>query len=170
MKTDSARRDFLRTGACALGALLMTQESPRRAARLRGAVPKTGKRSRGRPGHLAGVRRRFRCEGEGAGPETLKMFVELGGRVIDSCAQCTAPPNSVTGELAAALASRPSFSSATKVWTSAGRRHPSDGGLDEKASRGAPRPDAGAQPSGTRPRISRRCANGKMPAASAISA
>src|SRR6266699_1032027 len=28
MKTDSARRNFLRTGACALGALLMTQESP----------------------------------------------------------------------------------------------------------------------------------------------
>src|SRR5881296_3583862 len=42
MKTDSARRDFLRTGACALGALLMPQGSSAANGPLARRVPKTG--------------------------------------------------------------------------------------------------------------------------------
>src|SRR2546422_3314913 len=42
MKTDSARRNFLRTGACALGALLMPVESPAASGPLARRVPKTG--------------------------------------------------------------------------------------------------------------------------------
>jgi len=51
---------------------------------------------------------------------TLKAFVELGGRVIDS-SPMYGSSESVTGELAAALGVKPKLFVATKVWTS-GRR------------------------------------------------
>jgi diketogulonate reductase-like aldo/keto reductase len=49
--------------------------------------------------------------------ETLKVFVELGGRVIDS-SPMYGSSESVTGELAAALGVQPKLFVATKVWTS----------------------------------------------------
>ena len=57
--------------------------------------------------------------------ETLKAFVELGGRVIDS-SPMYGSSESVTGELAAALGVEAKLFVATKVWTSgrqAGIRH-----------------------------------------------
>jgi len=57
--------------------------------------------------------------------ETLKAFVELGGRVIDS-SPMYGSSESVTGELAAALGVGAKLFVATKVWTSgrqAGIRH-----------------------------------------------
>ncbi len=49
--------------------------------------------------------------------ETLKVFVELGGRVIDS-SPMYGSSESVTGELAAALGLKARLFVATKVWTS----------------------------------------------------
>jgi diketogulonate reductase-like aldo/keto reductase len=49
--------------------------------------------------------------------ETLKAFVELGGRVIDS-SPMYGSSESVTGELAAALGIKTKLFVATKVWTS----------------------------------------------------
>src|SRR6266481_1288749 len=97
MKTDSARRDFLRTGACALGALLMTQESPAASGPLARRVPKTGEAI---PAVGLGTWQVFDVasdEKEKAhARETLKVFVEL----------------------AAALGVKAELFVATKVWTS----------------------------------------------------
>ena len=48
--------------------------------------------------------------------ETLKVFVELGGRVIDS-SPMYGSSESVTGELATALGVKARLFVATKVWT-----------------------------------------------------
>src|SRR6267142_6106541 len=106
MKTDSARRNFLLTGACALGALLMTQESSATSGPLARRVPKTGEAI---PAVGLGTWQVFDV---GSDPkekaqarESLKVFVELGGRVIDS-SPMYGSSESVTGELAAALGLR----------------------------------------------------------------
>ena len=52
--------------------------------------------------------------------ETLKAFVDLGGRVVDS-SPMYGSSESVTGEIAAALGVRPELFVATKVWTSGGQ-------------------------------------------------
>jgi aryl-alcohol dehydrogenase-like predicted oxidoreductase len=118
MKTDSARREFLRTGACALGALLMTQESPAASGPLARRVPKTGEAI---PAVGLGTWQVFDVASDAKekaqARETLKVFVELGGRVIDS-SPMYGSSESVTGELAAALGVKGRLFVATKVWTS----------------------------------------------------
>ena len=84
----------------------------------------------------------------GQARETLRVFTEGGGRVIDS-SPMYGRSEAVTGELAAELGVPAKLFVATKVWTSgkqAGIR--ADGGLDAQAARRAARPDAGAQPGG----------------------
>src|SRR5216117_178144 len=126
MKTDSARRDFLRTGACALGALLMPQGSSAANGPLARRVPKTGEAI---PAVGLGTWQVFDvatdAKEKAQAEETLKAFVELGGRVIDS-SPMYGSSESVTGELAAALGVGAKLFVATKVWTSgrqAGIRH-----------------------------------------------
>src|SRR6266851_930921 len=118
MKTDSARRDFLRTGACALGALLMPVESPAASGPLARRVPKTGEAI---PAVGLGTWQVFDVASDAKekaqAQETLKVFVDLGGRVIDS-SPMYGSSESVTGELAAALGVRAKLFFATKVWTS----------------------------------------------------
>jgi len=118
MKTDSARRDFLRTGACALGALLMPQGSSAANGPLARRVPKTGEAI---PAVGLGTWQVFDVAADAKekaqAEETLKAFVELGGRVIDS-SPMYGTSESVTGELAAALGVGAKLFVATKVWTS----------------------------------------------------
>src|SRR5713101_8421236 len=118
MKTDSARRDFLRTGVCALGALLMPVESPVANGPLARCIPKTGEAL---PAVGLGTWQVFDvatdAREKAQAQETLKVFVELGGRVIDSSPMCCSS-ESVTGELAAALGVKAKLFVATKIWTS----------------------------------------------------
>jgi len=118
MKTDCARRDFLRTGACALGALLMPVESPAANGPLARRIPKTGEAI---PAVGLGTWQVFDVASDAKekaqARETLKVFVELGGRVIDS-SPMYGSSESVTGELAAALGLKARLFVATKVWTS----------------------------------------------------
>src|SRR3989442_14305303 len=118
MKTDSARRNFLRTGACALGALLMSVESPAASGPLARRVPKTGEAI---PAVGLGTRQAFDvasdAQGKAQAQETLKMFVELGGRVVDS-SPTYGSSEPLTGELAATLGAKAKLFVATKVWTS----------------------------------------------------
>src|SRR5258708_33416612 len=118
MKTDSARRNFLLTGACELRALLMTQESPAESGPLARRVPKTGEAI---PAVGLGTWQVFDvatdAREKAQAQETLKVFVELGGRVIDS-SPMYGSSESMTGELAAALGVKAKLFVATKVWTS----------------------------------------------------
>jgi aryl-alcohol dehydrogenase-like predicted oxidoreductase len=118
MKMDSARRDFLRTGACALGALLMPVESPAADDPLARRVPKTGEAI---PAVGLGTWQVFDVASDAKeksqARETLKAFVELGGRVIDS-SPMYGSSESVTGELTAGLGVKSKLFVATKVWTS----------------------------------------------------
>src|SRR3977135_480135 len=118
MKTDSARRDFLRTGVCALGALLMPSDGPGPHARLARPIPKTGEAI---PAVGLGTWQVFDVASDAKekaqARETLKVFVELGGRMIDS-SPMYGSSESVTGALASALVFKPGLFVATKVWTS----------------------------------------------------
>jgi diketogulonate reductase-like aldo/keto reductase len=118
MKTDSARRDFLRTGACALGALLMPVESPAANGALARRIPKTGEAI---PAVGLGTWQVFDVASDAKeksqAQETLKVFVERGGRLVDS-SPMYGSSESVTGELAAALSVEAKLFVATKVWTS----------------------------------------------------
>jgi aryl-alcohol dehydrogenase-like predicted oxidoreductase len=118
MKMDSARRNFLRTGACALGAVLMPVESSAASGPLARRVPKTGEAI---PAVGLGTWQVFDvasdAQEKAQAQETLKVFVELGGRVIDS-SPMYGSSESVAGELAAALGVTAKLFVATKVWTS----------------------------------------------------
>src|SRR5258708_34060576 len=117
MKTDSARRDFLRTGVCALGALLMPVESPVANGPLARRIPKTGEAL---PAVGLGTWQVFDvpsdAKAKAQAQETLKVFVELGGRVIDS-SPMYGSSESVTAELATAPGLNAKLFVATKVWT-----------------------------------------------------
>src|SRR6266699_1419365 len=118
MKTDPARRDFLRTGACALGALLMPQGSSAANGPLARRVPKTGEAI---PAVGLGTWQVFDVASDAKekaqAEETLKVFAELGGRVIDS-SPMYGSSESVTGELATRLGLSAGLFVTTKVWTS----------------------------------------------------
>src|SRR5947208_4990847 len=118
MKTDSARRNFPRTGACGLEALLMPVESPALNGPLARRIPKTGEAI---PAVGLGTWQVFDVASDAKekaqAQETLKVFVELGGRVIDS-SPMYGSSESVTGELAVALGGKAKLFVATKVWTS----------------------------------------------------
>ncbi len=96
----------------------MTQESPAASGLLARRVPKTGEAI---PAVGLGTWQVFDVASDAKekaqAQETLKMFVELGGRVIDS-SPMYGSSESVTGELAAALGVKAKLFVATKVWTS----------------------------------------------------
>ena len=96
----------------------MTQESPAASGPLARRVPKTGEAI---PAVGLGTWQVFDVASDAKekaqARETLKVFVELGGRVIDS-SPMYGSSESVTGELAAALGVRARLFVATKVWTS----------------------------------------------------
>src|SRR2546428_10863836 len=118
MKTDSARRNFLRTGACALGALLMSVESPAASGPLARRVPKTGEAIPAvRPGTWQVFDVASDAKEKAQAQETLKVFADLGGRVIDS-SPMYGSSESVTGELATRLRLKAGLFVATKDWTS----------------------------------------------------
>ena len=96
----------------------MTVESPAASGPLARRVPKTGE---GIPAVGLGTWQVFDVASDAKekaqARETLKVFVELGGRVIDS-SPMYGSSESVTGELAAALGVKGRLFVATKVWTS----------------------------------------------------
>ncbi len=129
MHVDPARRDFLRTSAGALGILLMPPETLGANDPLARTIPKTGESI---PPVGLGTWQVFDVAtdaGETAqARETLKTFVDLGGRVVDS-SPMYGSSESVTGRLAAELGVPGKLFLATKVWTSgrqAGQRQMED--------------------------------------------
>ena len=118
---DVTRRDLckavLTTAAAALGAALMPRESSGGAV-LERRIPRTGEPL---PAVGLGTWSVFDVAGNAAemaqAKDTLKAFVDLGGRVVDS-SPMYGSSESVTGELASELGVRAKLFVATKVWTS----------------------------------------------------
>jgi diketogulonate reductase-like aldo/keto reductase len=114
---DSTRRAFLKTGAVALGAVLMPAESSGDGV-LERRIPKTGEPV---PAIGLGTWQVFDVAGDAAemaqARNTLKAFVGLGARVVDS-SPMYGSSESVTGQLASELGVRAKLFVATKVWTS----------------------------------------------------
>jgi diketogulonate reductase-like aldo/keto reductase len=112
-----SRRAVLRAAAALPAALLMPDPS-RAAEALTRPVPATGERL---PAVGLGTWQVFDVasdpKGLGEARETLRVFVEGGGRVVDSSPMYGSSED-VTGRLAAELGARPNLFVATKVWTS----------------------------------------------------
>jgi aryl-alcohol dehydrogenase-like predicted oxidoreductase len=110
------RRAFLTTGAITIGAMLMPADA-RGGAIVERRIPKTGESI---PAVGLGTWQVFDVAGNAAemahAKETLKVFVEQGGRVIDS-SPMYGSSESVTGQLAAELGVRAKLFVETKVWT-----------------------------------------------------
>jgi len=112
-----SRRAWLK---CAAGLLLGETMLPSHAAPalLQRRIPKTGEEI---PAVGLGTWQAFDVAGNARelqqARETLKAFVELGGRVVDS-SPMYGSSESVTGQLAAELGVRSRLFVATKVWTS----------------------------------------------------
>ena len=81
----ATRREFLRTAAALAGATLMAAESGAAPARLERRIPKTGEAL---PAVGLGTWQVFDVAHNprelGQARETLRVFAEMGGRVIDS--------------------------------------------------------------------------------------
>ena len=96
----------------------MSVESPAASGPLARRVPKTGEPV---PAVGLGTWQVFDVASDtkekAQAQETLKMFVELGGRVVDS-SPMYGSSESVTGALAATLGAKAKLFVATKVWTS----------------------------------------------------
>ncbi len=112
-----SRREILRLGAAALGGLLVS--SPARGqGMLERAVPRTNERL---PAVGLGTWQVFDVAGDarelGQARETLRVFTEGGGRVIDS-SPMYGSSEAVTGQLTAELGVAAKLFVATKVWTS----------------------------------------------------
>jgi len=118
MNMNPARRNFLRTGACALGVLLMPARSSARNGLLARRIPKTGEEI---PAVGLGTWQAFDVAGDAKelaqARETLQVFARLGGRVIDS-SPMYGSSESVTGQLSVELGVQSKLFVATKVWTS----------------------------------------------------
>jgi diketogulonate reductase-like aldo/keto reductase len=118
MNVNPARRNFLRTGAGALGVLLMPAQSFAGNGLLARRIPKTGEEI---PAVGLGTWQAFDVAGDAKelaqARETLKVFTGKGGRVIDS-SPMYGSSESVTGQLAAELGVQSKLFVATKVWTS----------------------------------------------------
>ena len=116
MNAHQTRRAFIAGGAVTLGALLMPSRSLG-GATLERRIPKTGEVI---PAIGLGTWQVFDVAGNpaamGQAKETLKVFVELGGRAVDS-SPMYGSSESVTGQLAAELGVQASLFVATKVWT-----------------------------------------------------
>ena len=117
MRSRPSRRDLLRTGAAALGALLMGSPARGQGA-LERPIPRSGETL---PAVGLGTWQVFDVAGDarelGQARETLRVFVEGGGRVIDS-SPMYGSSETVTGQLAAELGVPSRLFVATKVWTS----------------------------------------------------
>jgi diketogulonate reductase-like aldo/keto reductase len=117
MNANFTRRNFLRTGACALGGLLMPRGSNAANGPLVRLIPKTGEAI---PAVGLGTWQVFDVASDAKelaqAKETLKTFAERGGRVIDS-SPMYGSSESVTGRLAAELGVQSKLFVATKVWT-----------------------------------------------------
>jgi diketogulonate reductase-like aldo/keto reductase len=113
---DATRRALLKTGAVALGAMLMPRESSGDGV-LERRIPKTGESV---PAVGLGTWQVFDVAGDAAemaqARDTLKAFVGLGARVVDS-SPMYGSSESVTGQLASELGVRAKLFVATKVWT-----------------------------------------------------
>lgn len=112
-----SRRAFLGAGALAAGVLTMPPAS-QGADVLTRAVPRTGEPL---PAVGLGTWQVFDVAGNAAelaqARDTLRVFVEQGGRVVDS-SPMYGSSETVTGQLAAALSVQNKLFVATKVWTS----------------------------------------------------
>lgn len=112
-----SRRAFLRAAGGFLGATVMPAASGGAAA-LERRIPKSGETL---PAVGLGTWQVFDVAGDphalGQARETLKVFVEGGGRMVDS-SPMYGSAEQVTGQLAAELGARPRLFLATKVWTS----------------------------------------------------
>ena len=113
----TSRRAFLGVSAMALGGMLMRTESSA-GGTLERRIPKSGEPV---PAVGLGTWQAFDVGGDAGGTaeakDALKLFVELGGRVIDS-SPMYGSSESVTGQLAAELGVQSKLFVATKVWTS----------------------------------------------------
>ncbi len=111
------RRALLLVGACALGATLMPARSSS-GGTLERHIPKTGEVI---PAVGLGTWQVFDIAGDptemGQAKETLRVFAELGGRLVDS-SPMYGSSEAVTGQLAAELGVQSKLFLATKVWTS----------------------------------------------------
>jgi aryl-alcohol dehydrogenase-like predicted oxidoreductase len=118
MQVDAARRRFFRTGACALGALLMSPESSAANVPLSRRIPRSGESV---PAVGLGTWQVFdvadSAKETAQARETLRTFVNLGGRVVDS-SPMYGSSESVIGRLAAELGIGAKLFVATKVLTS----------------------------------------------------
>ena len=112
-----SRRTFLRAAGGFLGALLMPAGA-RAAGHLERRIPKTGEAL---PAVGLGTWQVFDVAGDARelaqAKETLRVFVEGGGRVVDS-SPMYGSAEQVTGQLAAELGAHVTLFVATKVWTS----------------------------------------------------
>ena len=117
MRARVSRRAFLGAGAAILGAMRMPAESAG-GELLERPIPKTGERL---PAVGLGTWQVFDVAGNAAemaqARDTLRVFVERGGRVIDS-SPMYGSSEAVTGQLAAELGVQARLFVATKVWTS----------------------------------------------------
>ena len=109
---------FLAAGRRSWGAVVMPRESRAAGAARAAPIPKTGERL---PAVGLGTWQVFDVAGDAEelaqARETLRVFVERGGRVIDS-SPMYGSSEAVTGQLAAELGVQPKLFVATKVWTS----------------------------------------------------
>ena len=116
MRARVSRRAFLGAGAVILGAIRMPAESAGEV--LERPIPKTGERL---PIVGLGTWQVFDVASNAAemaqARDTLRVFVERGGRVIDS-SPMYGSSEAVTGQLAAELGVQAKLFVATKVWTS----------------------------------------------------
>ena len=117
MRARVSRRAFLGAAAVILGAARMPAESAGGEV-LERPIPKTGERL---PAVGLGTWQVFDVAGNAAemaqARDTLRVFVERGGRVIDS-SPMYGSSEAVTGQLAAELGVQAKLFVATKVWTS----------------------------------------------------
>jgi len=112
-----SRREILRLGAAVLGGLLVSLPAHGQGM-LERPVPRTGERL---PAVGLGTWQVFDVAGDarelGQARETLRVFMDGGGRVIDS-SPMYGSSETVTGQLAAELGVGAKLFVATKVWTS----------------------------------------------------
>jgi aryl-alcohol dehydrogenase-like predicted oxidoreductase len=117
MTPRCTRREVLKAAPIALGTMLMRVEA-RGGEMLERRIPKTGEPV---PAVGLGTWQVFDVAGDATGTaqakETLRVFVEGGGRVVDS-SPMYGSSESVTGQLAAELGVQAKLFIATKVWTS----------------------------------------------------
>jgi aryl-alcohol dehydrogenase-like predicted oxidoreductase len=115
---NTTRRELLRLGAAAAGALMLPPVRAADPSQLLRAIPKTGEKL---PAVGMGTWQTFdvgTAAAERTGPrEVLKLFAAHGGRLIDS-SPMYGEAESVVGDLAADLKLTDKLFLATKVWTS----------------------------------------------------